>query len=98
MVTTIESEFGLIDIEAREALSAMSNGSGIFDPAIRGVTIEGGNPVIVLAMEGRDILTVTDDGKLVWVGTGSVQLDWRYDYKTEKWVDASGESLEIDGG
>jgi hypothetical protein len=96
MVTTIDSEFGPIDIEAAEAQGR--GVSNIFNPAIKGKLMGSEEPCIVLALEGEHLMIVNTDGKLAWYASSRVQLDWRYDYKTERWLDASGELLEDEDG
>jgi len=98
MATVVETDYGPIDIETREATSSMSDGVAIFNPAIKATHITSGHPVIVLAVEGASVLTVDVDGKLHWIVTDKVQLDWRYDFKKEKWIDGAGVALEDEPG
>lgn len=95
MATLVKSDFGEIDIEAREAMN--SGGVAIFNPAIKATLTDGGNPVIILGVDGGQVLTVDVDGKLHWIPVTRVQLDWRYDFKKEAWVDGNNVNLEVDG-
>lgn len=90
MATMVPSPYGPIDIETGEAISM--NGVTILNPAIKGSYKE--NPSIILGIEADRALVVDVDGKLNWVPIKDVQLDWRYDFKAEGWVDATGETLE----
>ena len=94
MATVVQSDFGLIDIDAQEVTGVNNGGAAIFNPAIRGTLLSNVEPCIVLALEAGLILVVDTNGKLRWEQAAAVQLDWRYDFKEEKWVDPAGESLE----
>lgn len=92
MPTYVDSPFGPIDIDAREA-QGMSN-VAIFNPALKGKIVPDEAPAIVLAVDAGELLIVDGNGKLAWLDVDRIQLDWSYDFKTEKWVDADGQSLE----
>lgn len=92
MATTVESDFGVIDLDAREATGM--TGVAIFNPALKG-TGPNNNPIIILGLDGDDhALIVTDEGKLRWVPVADISTDWHYDWKKETWVDGSGEPAE----
>ena len=93
MPTFIDSDFGPIDLDKMEA-TGVSEGVAIFNPALKGKTIPGEGVCIVLAMKEAQLMVVLDDGRLAWKSASEVQLDWRYDFAKEQWVDGNGESLE----
>lgn len=96
MATVVESDYGPIDIDKGEAIE-MTTGAAIFNPAIKASVQPSGDPCIVLATDGPNILIVDVNGDLHWRGANGIRLDWRYDFKAEKWVDANGEALEDEG-
>lgn len=96
MATTIDSPFGPIDIDAREAQGVSS--IAIIDPAIRAVD-EGGNPIVLIVYEeGGRFLAIDANGKIVPKGLNHITTDWRYDFAKERWVDTNGHDLEGEGG
>jgi hypothetical protein len=92
MPTIVPSDFGDIDIDKREVVQV--SGAAIFNPAIRARIKGSETPCILLATDGSAMLVADNDGNLSWKDAAMIQLDWRYDYKTEQWVDLAGTPLE----
>lgn len=94
MPTYVDSPYGPIDIEAREAHSTVSN-IQVLSPAIK-ATDEADNPLILfMARDDGAFLAIDTNGRPEWKPYQDVQFDWRYDYKSESWIDSAGASLEI---
>jgi len=94
MATTVDTPFGPVDVETGERSRGMTDAIAIFNPALKAMAVPAEEPIIVLAIGGTALLCVNVSGQMSWRDTDSVQLDWRYDFKTESWVDVNGESLE----
>lgn len=96
MATVVPTPFGPVDIDTGEAQAV--SGAAIFNPAIRGVFADSGDPLIVLALDDVRLLCVNNNGQLGWYDAAEVILDWRYNYQREEWVDGAGVSLEAGEG
>ena len=71
-------------------------GTAIFNPAIRGTVQSSGHPMVLLALIEGQALIADVDGKLGLTNPANLQIDWRYDFQTERWNTADGEPLEPD--
>lgn len=89
--TLIDSDFGPVDLDEMKAGAKPM--TALFDPALR-ATHANGDPVIILGIDGQNVLIVHPSGKLHWTPLGGVTMDWRYDPETEQWVDIKGGPLE----
>jgi hypothetical protein len=93
MATTIDSEWGPIDLEAREAQGAVSE-LQVLNPAVK-ATDEQGNPIILFIALKDGFIVVDGEGRPFRKSFEDVQFDWRYDYRTQKWIDTAGETIEV---
>lgn len=93
MPTIVPSDYGSMDIDEGQVVG-ITGGVAIFNPAIKAI-VETGNPVILLALDGDGrVLVVDDGGHMLWRFVDGLTVDWRYDFKTERWTDSAGEPME----
>lgn len=65
------------------------------------VGVDYNGPVMLLGITPLgEWVGITDDGRMRYIPTHQITVDWRYDWKQHEWIEVNGitQELEDDGG